>query len=63
MTGRSKITCTYRIADDEALMFEVTIANSYPDAVAEAKTTVLSLLHDGLADVLDQTRPPLKPTD
>ena len=59
MTKPTKIVATYRIADDEVLQFEVTIASNFPDAVAEAKATVLSMMHTALADVLAQTRPGL----
>jgi hypothetical protein len=57
MSTRTKVEGLYQIAEGEALRFTVTIASNYPDAVAEAKATVLGCLHDSLADVLAQTRP------
>jgi hypothetical protein len=53
----TSITATYRLSDDgELLQFTVRVPDPYPDAISEAKATVLSLLRDGLADVLRQTR-------
>ena len=52
---RASITGTYRLNENECIQFTVSMPNAYPDAVAEAKATVLSLLHDELADVLGQT--------
>jgi hypothetical protein len=54
MSKRAKITGTYRISSEELVQFTVDVASSYPDALAEAKSTVLSLLHEELADVLHQ---------
>lgn len=56
MSNRTKIVGLYKIADDEVLQFTVTIASNYPDAISEAKATILGCLHDALADVLTQTR-------
>ncbi len=58
--GKTRVEVTYRIADDEFLAFSVTVpAKAYPQVMAEAKATVLALLREGLADVMEQTRPTL----
>ena len=55
--GRATITGVYRLDEHEAIQFTVTVPNAYPDAISEAKATVLAMLHDELADVMGQTRP------
>jgi hypothetical protein len=58
MSKRTRVVGTYRIDESELLQFAVTFAaDAYPDVLAEAKASVLAMLHDGLADVLAQTRP------
>lgn len=53
---RTTITVTYRLDDSELIQCTVSIPTNYPDVVAEARATVLALLHCELADVLAQTR-------
>ncbi len=52
--NRATITGTYRLNEHEVIQCTVAMPNAYPDAIAEAKTTVLSMLHEELADVMAQ---------
>ena len=54
MSKRAKITGTYRLDENELIQVTVEVPNAYPDAIAEAKATVLSMLSEELADVLEQ---------
>lgn len=54
MSRRAKITGTYRMDAHEVIQVTVDLPNAYPDAIAEAKATVLAMLHEQLADVLEQ---------
>lgn len=56
MSRPSQITGVYQLAEHERIQFTVTIqGHNYPDELAEAKATVLHLMHDELADVMTQT--------
>lgn len=53
---KARVTGTYRMNENELIQFSVEVPNAYPDAIAEAKATVLSpLLHEELADIIEQT--------
>ena len=53
----SQITGVYQLNEHERIQFTVTIQGvPYPDAIAEAKATVLHLMHDELADVMKQNQ-------
>jgi len=54
---RASITGVYRMDEHEAIQITVTMPNAYPDALDQAKATVLAMLHAELADVMGQTRP------
>lgn len=56
MSKRTKIVGTYRLSPDETVQFSISIPANYPDAIAEAKATVLAMLSEELADVMRQTR-------
>lgn len=55
MAKLTNITGTYRLNEDELIQVSISIPGNYPDAIAEAKATVLSMLHEELADVIAQT--------
>jgi hypothetical protein len=57
MSKRTKIVGTYKMNEDEFIQVSVVIDSNYPDAVAEAKATMLTGTRDMLADVIRQTRP------
>src|SRR4051794_36005556 len=57
VTKPTRITGTYRMNDDEFIQVSVVIDSNYPDAIAEAKATMLTGTRDMLADVIRQTRP------
>lgn len=57
MTKPTRIVATYKMAEDKYVQASISIPGNYPDAVAEAKATVVATVHDMLADVLAQTRP------
>ena len=51
----SQITGVYQLSEHERIQFTITIqGHNYPDELAEAKATVLALMHDELADVITQ---------
>jgi hypothetical protein len=55
MSKPSQITGTYQLAEHERIQFTVTIhGHNYPDELAEAKATILHLMHDELKDVITQ---------
>ena len=56
MSNRTRILATYRISEDELIQCSLSIPSNYPDAVSEAKATVLAMMHEQIADVLAQTR-------
>lgn len=65
MSKRTRVTGTYRLDENELIQFTVEVPNAYPDVLSEAKATVLGLLHDELADVLEQQygKDPAEPTE
>jgi hypothetical protein len=57
MSKPSQITGVYQLGEHERIQFTVTIQGvPYPDAIAEAKATVLALMHEELADVMKQNQ-------
>ena len=51
---RTRIVATYHIGPDEVIQCSISIPTNYPDAINEAKTTILAMMRDQLADVIRQ---------
>jgi len=51
---RCRVTATYKPNEAEVYQASISIPNSYPDALDEARVTVVKMVHDLLKDALDQ---------
>lgn len=51
---RTRLVATYRYGPDDLIQCSISIPSSYPDAVAEAKSTLLAMMRETLADVIRQ---------
>ena len=49
----ARVRVTYQFADGDALAVEVSVSESYPDAVDQARTEARALWHDVLGATVD----------
>lgn len=51
MSKRASITAVYRMNEREFLQVTVALPTPYPDALNEAKTTVVAMMRDMFAEI------------